>query len=230
MPPNGDRTQGWPAIGRLGGLGHRLGRHAVGQDAGDQVGVAVLFVSGDLAVPEVDHEGIVVVVSLAVASEISARGLHDDDVAAVDQTAGYGGALDEDAVQGRKISSMMVCLPTNSPLHEPSPIVRQTTSSWQASQKGAPLPLATSSKMAETSWALGESVRHGVLPDTSVLRRNRERIAKAYPTKAAPIGGLERMIQDRLDRLDEADRVEATRMEIESNMARCTSPRFPGRA
>ena len=36
-------------------------------------------------------------------------------------------------------------------------MVRQTTSSWQASQKGAPLPLATSSKMAETSWALGES-------------------------------------------------------------------------
>jgi len=65
------------------------------------------------------------------------------------------------------------------------------------------------------------------------------------------------MIQDRLDRLDEADRVRQLRMEIESdrvlpttvdeelvgvsdrlervgawtsNMARCTSPRFPGRA
>jgi hypothetical protein len=35
-------------------------------------------------------------------------------------------------------------------------MVRQTTLSLQASQKGAPLPLATSSKMAETSFALGE--------------------------------------------------------------------------
>src|SRR5215203_2799030 len=59
-------------------------------------------------------------------------------------------------LSGRKISSMMVCLPTNSPLHDLEPIVRQTMSSWQASQKGAPLPWATCSKMVETSWALGE--------------------------------------------------------------------------
>ena len=46
-----------------------------------------------------DHEGIVVVISLAVASEVSASGLQYDDVAAVDQTGGDRGALDEDTIQ-----------------------------------------------------------------------------------------------------------------------------------
>src|SRR6478752_1011357 len=80
-------------------LRHRLGCHAVGENASDHIGVAVLLVSGDLAFPEVDHEGIVVVVALAVAREIPAPGLDDDDIAAVDHTAGHRGALDQDAVQ-----------------------------------------------------------------------------------------------------------------------------------
>src|SRR5205085_8865086 len=41
---------------------------------------------------------------------------------------------------------------------EPLPTVRQTTSSWHASQSGAPLPWASSAKMWETRRALGEVV------------------------------------------------------------------------
>src|SRR5215510_336072 len=61
-------------------LGQRLGCDAVGQDARDQLRVAVLLIASDLAVSEVDDEGIVVVVALAVASEVSASGLKHDDV------------------------------------------------------------------------------------------------------------------------------------------------------
>jgi hypothetical protein len=95
--------------------------------------------------------------TLAVAREVSAAGLKHDDVAAVDQPGGDRRALDEDTIQRAKDLVEMVCLPTNSPLHEPEPMVRQTMSSWHASQNGAPLPWATCSKMAETSWALGDS-------------------------------------------------------------------------
>src|SRR5205085_5775837 len=70
-----------------------------GQDAGDQIGVAVLLVSRDLAVPEVDHEGVVVVVASAVARQVFPLGLDDDDVAAVDQAGRDGGALGERAIQ-----------------------------------------------------------------------------------------------------------------------------------
>src|SRR4051812_27961901 len=85
---------------RSAGLGHRLGRDSVGQDASDQIGVAILFVASDLAVPEMNHEDVVVVVSLAVASKVFAASLQHDVITAVDQAGRDRGALDKDAMEG----------------------------------------------------------------------------------------------------------------------------------
>src|SRR5205085_10942319 len=71
-------------------------------------------------------------------------------------------------------------------------MVRQTTSSWHASQKGAPLPFATSAKMAETSSALVErwgmaasSVRRRV--QLSMRRRRAPRRRAAARSLARPV-------------------------------------------
>src|SRR5690349_18863538 len=94
-----DRRQAALAAQRRALLVQRL---AIGQDARDQLGVAVLLVARYLVVAEMDDEGVVVVVALAVAGEIPAARLQDDDVAAVDHARRDRRALGERAAERTK--------------------------------------------------------------------------------------------------------------------------------
>src|SRR5690242_13897246 len=46
------------------GLWHLLRRNAIGQDTGNQFRIAILFVADDLAILEMNHEDVVVVIAL----------------------------------------------------------------------------------------------------------------------------------------------------------------------
>ena len=86
----------------LSGFWHGLRHGAVGQNASNQLRVAILFIADDLAVLEVNHEDVVIVVVLAIAREILAPGLYNDDIASIDYPSGNGGSLNQSVIERAK--------------------------------------------------------------------------------------------------------------------------------